>query len=66
MDKKINYTDAILELEKIVAEIEEGEISVDILSEKVKRAAELIKICKEKLTATEEDVNKILDSIKEG
>ncbi len=64
MEKKINYSDAILELEKIVAEIEEGEISVDILSDKVKRAAELIRICKEKLTKTEEDVSKILEELK--
>ncbi len=66
MEKKISYTEAIRELEAIVSEIEQGEITIDILSEKVKRASELIKICKEKLTSTEEDVSKILDSIKEG
>jgi exodeoxyribonuclease VII small subunit len=66
MEKKISYTDAINELELIVSEIEQGEISVDMLSEKVKRAAELIKICKTKLTATEEDVNRILGEIKES
>lgn len=60
MDEKINYTEAFEELKIIVSEIEEGEITVDELSEKVKRAAELIKICKEKLSSTEEDVNKIL------
>jgi exodeoxyribonuclease VII small subunit len=66
MEKKISYTEAIQELEAIVTEIEEGEITIDTLSEKVKRASELIKICKAKLTATEEDVNKILGEIKEG
>jgi len=65
MEKKISYTEAIRELESIVTEIEEGEITIDTLSEKVKRASELIKICKAKLTATEEDVNKILGDIKE-
>ena len=65
MEKKISYTEAIRELESIVTEIEEGEITIDTLSEKVKRASELIKICKAKLTATEEDVNKILGEIKE-
>ena len=65
MEKKISYTEAIRELEAIVTEIEEGEITIDTLSEKVKRASELIKICKAKLTATEEDVNKILGEIKE-
>jgi exodeoxyribonuclease VII small subunit len=65
MEKKISYTEAISELESIVTEIEEGEITIDTLSEKVKRASELIRICKNKLTATEEDVNKILGEIKE-
>ena len=63
MQKKTNYADAFEELKVIVAEIEEGEISVDQLSEKVKRASELIKICKAKLTSTEEDVNKILKEL---
>jgi exodeoxyribonuclease VII small subunit len=64
MEKKISYTEAISELESIVSEIEQGEITVDTLSEKVKRAAELIKICKTKLTSTEDDVNIILGEIK--
>ena len=58
-----NYTEAFEELQTIVLEIEQGEISVDELSEKVKRAALLIKICKAKLTTTEEDVNKILKEL---
>jgi exodeoxyribonuclease VII small subunit len=65
MEKKISYTEAILELEAIVTEIEQGEITIDTLSEKVKRASELIRICKAKLTATEEDVSKILGELKE-
>lgn len=63
MDEKINYTEAYQELQTIVAEIEQGEISVDELSEKVKRAALLIRICKQKLKTTEEDVNKILNEL---
>ncbi len=65
MKDKINYTEAFEELQTIVSEIEDGEISVDELSEKVKRAAFLIKICKSKLTSTEEDVNKILKELDE-
>jgi exodeoxyribonuclease VII small subunit len=63
MDKKMTYTDAIAELEQIVGEIEEGSVTVDELSEKVKQAAQLLRICKEKLTSTEEDVKKILTEI---
>ncbi|SCY99511.1 exodeoxyribonuclease VII small subunit [Flavobacterium caeni] len=58
-----NYATAFEELKTIVSEIEQGEISVDQLSEKVKRATQLIKICKAKLSSTEEDVNKILKEL---
>jgi exodeoxyribonuclease VII small subunit len=54
------YTEAFNELQTIIAEIEGGSISVDILAEKVKRAALLIRICQDKLHATEDDVSKIL------
>ncbi len=63
MTENPNYTEAFEELQTIVQEIEEGEISVDELSEKVKRAAHLLKICRNKLTATEEDVNRILKEL---
>jgi exodeoxyribonuclease VII small subunit len=63
MNEKPTYTEAFEELQSIVAEIEEGQISVDELSAKVKRAAFLIKICKNKLSSTEEDVNKILKEL---
>jgi len=61
--KAPNYTEAFQELQAIVTEIENGEISVDQLSEKVKRAALLIRICKDKLTATEGDVNQVLKEL---
>lgn len=63
MNDKPNYTQAFEELQQIVAEIEDGQISVDELSEKVKRAAYLISICKTKLSSTEEDVNRILKDL---
>lgn len=62
-EDQINYARAFEELQAIVTEIELGQISVDILSEKVKRASELIAICKTKLTSTEEDVNQILKEL---
>lgn len=65
MSDKMKYQEAFEELQQIVTDIEEGEISVDELSEKVKRAAELIKICKNKLTRTEENVDQILKELEE-
>ena len=45
--KEETYNEAIEKLRKIVAEIENGDLDVDILSEKVKEATRLIKLCKE-------------------
>ena len=63
MENEMNYTAAFDELQQIVSDMEDGEITVDDLAVKVKRAAELIKICKHKLTSTEEDVNAILKEL---
>ncbi|WP_344978786.1 exodeoxyribonuclease VII small subunit [Compostibacter hankyongensis] len=60
MNEEINYTEAFARLQTIVAEIEAGEISVDELSEKVRHAVALIKVCKSRLSSTEEEVDKIL------
>lgn len=67
MSEKLNdtgtYEEAFNELQNIVNEMERGEISVDALSVKVKRAAVLIQFCKQKLNSTEEDVNVILKEL---
>jgi exodeoxyribonuclease VII small subunit len=54
------YKDALEEIESIVEEIENETVDVDILTEKVKRAAFLIKFCKEKLKKTDDEVKKVL------
>lgn len=65
MSEETNYTEAFEELQQIVADLEDGEISVDELAVKVKRASELIAFCKKKLTSTEEDVQQILKELEE-
>ena len=60
---EINYQQAFDELQEIVSDMEDGQINVDELAQKVKRATELIRICKNKLTATEGDVQKILKEL---
>ncbi len=65
MNEKINYSEAFDELQLLVSEIESGNIPVDQLTKKVKRAAILVKICRDQLTATEEDVNQILRELEE-
>jgi exodeoxyribonuclease VII small subunit len=59
--EKINYDAAVGEIEEILEKIEEGDLGVDELAEKVNRVTHLLKICRDRLFATEEQINKILD-----
>lgn len=59
--KKQTYTSALEELQKIIEEIQAEEVSIDDLAEKVKKASELIRFCKEKLRATEEELGDVLE-----
>jgi len=65
MGKKITYTEAFAELQEIVTEIENEEIGIDLLESRIKRASELLKICKDKLYKTDKSVTDILQEIKE-
>ena len=59
---EITYTAAFEELKEIVDQLENDSISVDELSKKMKRATELMKICKDKLTKTEAEIAKIMNA----
>ena len=61
--KEKSYTESIKELENILARIESEELDVDMLTQEIKKASELIKTCKEKLYKTDEQIKKILDNI---
>lgn len=61
--KKLNYTEALTELEEIINQIESGDLTVDELSEKVKKAADLVKTCQDKLRKTEDEINKTLEGL---
>ena len=61
--KEQSYTAAFEELKEIVNQLENDSISVDELTEKMKRATELMTICKNKLTKTEEEINKTISEL---
>lgn len=61
----MTYQEAYNELQEIVSEIEAGEIGIDEISQKVKRASELIEVCKAKLFQTEQDVDQILKNLEQ-
>lgn len=56
----LTYAEASAELEAILQEVESGEIDLDLLSEKVERAAALLALCRERLAATETKVKKVV------
>ncbi len=59
MSKKLSYDSAYAELNKILASLQSDEVSLDEISDKLKRAAELSTFCKSKLRSIEEDLEKI-------
>lgn len=61
--KKLSYSDAINELGEILRKMQSNECDIDSLATMTKRAAELLKECRSRLTATEEELKEILDSI---
>lgn len=64
MDKnKTSYTEAIAEIEAILEKFNNEQFDVDALAAQVKRATELIALCRKKLRKAEDDVAKVL---KEG
>lgn len=60
--KEIRYSEALEELEGILASIESGNVDIDTLSQRVTRATELIKICRARLLKVEEDVKGVLEN----
>ncbi|MCD8282942.1 MAG: exodeoxyribonuclease VII small subunit [Prevotella sp.] len=56
----IKYEQALRELETIAGQIESGDIGIDELSARIKRAKELIRLCKERLRLADEEIKNIL------
>lgn len=57
-----SYAEAIAEIERILERFRSEEMDVDSLAAEVRRATELIAVCKAKLQKAEEEVNKILEA----
>ena len=61
--KEESYNEAIKRLRAIVAEIEQGDLDVDLLADRVKEATRLIQLCKDKLYKVDEEVKKVLEDL---
>ena len=58
--KDVTYKEALAELELIMEKLEKEEVDIDDLSGLVKRASELLAVCRDKIYKTEQEVEKIL------
>ena len=58
--KKETYLQAMERLEKIVRQLDNNELDIDVLSEKIKEANEIIAFCTQKLTKADQEVEKLL------
>jgi exodeoxyribonuclease VII small subunit len=59
----LGYAEAMIELEGILEELEGDHLDVDVLAERVRRASELIKLCRTRISRAQEDVNRIVTDL---
>ncbi len=57
--RKETYAQAMARLEKIVKQIDNNELDIDVLADKIKEANELIAFCSDKLTKAEKEMEKM-------
>lgn len=62
-ENELSYNQAMSEIETILEKIESDDIDVDNLAHQVKRVATLLALCKNKLTVTQNEVEKVLKNI---
>jgi len=56
----LGYADALAELEAILADLERDDVDVDVLGPKVRRAADLIRVCRAHIGAARVDLEEIM------
>lgn len=59
-DEEIGYAAALAELEQILDEIEADAVDVDVLAARVKRAATLYRLCRDRITAARLEIEQIV------
>ncbi|WP_276816529.1 exodeoxyribonuclease VII small subunit [Segatella maculosa] len=61
--EEIKYEEALDWLERIVKQMENDELDIDVMGEQLKQAQKLIKLCKDKLTKADNEIKRILEKI---
>ncbi len=63
---EIGYGDALAELEAILTEIEDDAVDVDVLAARVRRAAELLRVCRDRIASARVEVTQIVADLEPG
>jgi len=63
---QIGYAEALAELESILEEIEDDAVDVDVLATRVRRAAQLLRVCRARITAAKVEVTQIVAELDPG
>jgi exodeoxyribonuclease VII small subunit len=64
--KKMTFGEAVGEVEEILAELERDHVDIDHLGAQVKRAVELIQVCREKLAKTDDEVRGLVAGLEDA
>lgn len=62
-DKELSYQKAVTELEEILRKMQSDQCDIDALAAMTRRASELITLCRNRLTATDQELRSILASL---
>lgn len=62
----IAYADAMAELEAILADIEQEDVDIDVLAEKVRRASHLVRVCRERIQGARMHVEQVVTEMTEA
>ena len=64
--KKLSFAEAVQEVEAILRRLEDDSVDIDLLGQEVKRAVELIQMCREKLAKTDAEVRDLVTGLQGG
>jgi len=62
-DPSLTYTEAMAELDRILREIEDEALDVDVLAARVKRAAELVRFCRARIRNATREVEQVVAAL---
>ncbi len=61
--KNLSFGDAVAEVDEILSGLEDDNVDIDKLGEEVRRAVELIQVCRGKLEKTDAEVRQLVEGL---